>query len=137
MPRRSVRSALTGVHVLRTYDDARAPRTALHDGTPRVVVIGGGFIGAAAASSCAALGLPVTVVEAAPLPLAPQLGPDLARICAELYADHGVRLLCGTGFKGLSDDGAGRVRAVELAGGRLLDADLVIVGVGVRPVAGR
>ncbi|MEF3117279.1 FAD-dependent oxidoreductase [Streptomyces chrestomyceticus] len=124
---------LTGVHVLRTYDDARALRAALHDGTPRVVVIGGGFIGAEAASSCAALGLEVTVVEAAPLPLVPQLGPDLARICVGLHADHGVRLLCGTGVKGLRDDGSGRVRAVELADGRLLDADLVIVGIGVRP----
>lgn len=125
-----------GVHTLRTVDDAVALRAALHDGTPRVVVIGGGFIGAEVASSCAALGLPVTVVEAAPLPLVPQLGTDMARVCAGLHADHGVRLLCGTGVKGLLDDGAGRVRAVELADGRLLDADTVVTGIGVRPATG-
>ncbi|WP_078620378.1 MULTISPECIES: NAD(P)/FAD-dependent oxidoreductase [Streptomyces] len=133
VPRTLPGPPLAGVHVLRTYDDAYALRTALHDGTPRVVVIGGGFIGAEAASSCAALGLPVTVVEAAPLPLVPQIGTELARICADLHADHGVRLLCGTGVAGLRDDGTGRVRAVELADGRLLDADVVIVGIGVRP----
>lgn len=56
------------VHTLRTLDDARALRAALTAGPVRVVVIGGGFLGAETASSCAALGHDVTVVEAAPLP---------------------------------------------------------------------
>ncbi|MFJ6753055.1 NAD(P)/FAD-dependent oxidoreductase [Streptomyces sp. NPDC091266] len=132
---------LAGVHTLRTLDDALALRAALHAGARQVVVIGGGFIGAETASTCAGLGAQVTVVEAAPLPLLPQLGTDMARLCAGLHADHGVRLLCGTGVKALRADGGspegggrhGRVTGVELADGRLLDADAVIVGIGARP----
>ncbi len=78
---------LSGVHTLRTLDDARALRDELSRGARRVVVIGGGFIGAETASSCAALGHDVTVVEAAPLPLVPQLGqrwpPCVPRCTAE------------------------------------------------------
>jgi 3-phenylpropionate/trans-cinnamate dioxygenase ferredoxin reductase subunit len=104
------------------------------------VVIGAGFIGAEVASTCAGLGAQVTVVEAAPLPLVPQLGREMAGLCAGLHADHGVRLLCGAGVRALRADGGGadgegrsRVTGVELADGRLLDADVVIVGIGVRP----
>lgn len=97
-------------------------------------MIGGGFIGAEVASSCAALGHHVTVVEAAPLPLVPQLGDTMAEICAALHADHGVTLLTGTGVARLHDGGAGnRVTGVELADGRLLPAEVVVVGIGVRP----
>lgn len=58
---------LTGVHTLRTLDDARALRDELALGG-RLVVIGGGFIGAEVASTAYALGLDVTVIEAAPTP---------------------------------------------------------------------
>ncbi|TSB17945.1 NAD(P)/FAD-dependent oxidoreductase [Streptomyces sp. NBC_01525] len=125
------------VHTLRTLDDARALRAALTAGPVRVVVIGGGFLGAETASSCAALGHDVTVVEAAPLPLVPQLGEAMAGICAALHADHGVRLLTGTGVAGLRADGAAdAVTAVALADGRLLPAEVVVVAIGVRPRTG-
>ncbi len=58
---------LAGVHTLRTLDDARALRDELALGG-RLVVIGGGFIGAEVASTAYALGLDVTVIEAAPTP---------------------------------------------------------------------
>ncbi|MCG0289132.1 NAD(P)/FAD-dependent oxidoreductase [Streptomyces sp. PSAA01] len=125
---------LDGVHTLRTLDDATRLRAALRAGAARVVVIGAGFIGAEVASSCAALGLDVTVVEAAPLPLVPQLGEEMARVCAGLHARGGATLLCGTGVAGLR--GSGRVTGVELTDGRVLPADVVVVGVGVRPVTG-
>ncbi|MFD5388105.1 NAD(P)/FAD-dependent oxidoreductase [Streptomyces sp. NPDC127074] len=125
---------LDGVHTLRTLDDATRLRAALRAGAARVVVIGAGFIGAEVASSCAALGLDVTVVEAAPLPLVPQLGEEMARVCAGLHARGGATLLCGTGVGGLC--GSGRVTGVELTDGRVLPADVVVVGVGVRPVTG-
>ncbi|MFF4481864.1 NAD(P)/FAD-dependent oxidoreductase [Streptomyces sp. NPDC001520] len=125
---------LDGVHTLRTLDDATRLRAALRAGAARVVVIGAGFIGAEVASSCAALGLDVTVVEAAPLPLVPQLGEEMARVCAGLHARGGATLLCGTGVEGLR--GSGRVTGVELTDGRVLPADVVVVGVGVRPVTG-
>ncbi|MFB6929418.1 NAD(P)/FAD-dependent oxidoreductase, partial [Streptomyces noursei] len=134
-PRRLPGPAPAGSHALRTLDDARALRADLtRGGQARVVVIGGGFIGAEVAASCAALGHHVTVVEAAPLPLVPQLGHAMAALCARLHGDHGVALLTGTGVRSLRSAGADdRVTAVELADGRLLPADVVVTGIGVRP----
>lgn len=121
---------LAGVHVLRTLDDARMLREELAGGG-RLVVIGGGFVGAEVASTAYALGLDVTVVEAAPTPLAGPLGETMGAIVSALHADHGVRLLCGVGVKGLS--GERRVDAVLLEDGRSVPADIVVVGVGARP----
>ncbi|MDQ8705008.1 FAD-dependent oxidoreductase [Streptomyces sp. LHD-70] len=122
---------LPGVHTLRTLDEARALRADLHRGTLRVVVIGGGFIGAETASSCAAMGHDVTVVEAAPLPLLGQLGPELAAVCARLHERGGVRLVTGTGVAAI--EGGTRVTGVRLADGRLFPADVVVVGIGAIP----
>ncbi|WP_333740287.1 NAD(P)/FAD-dependent oxidoreductase [Streptomyces sp. IBSBF 2806] len=121
---------LAGVHTLRTLDDARALRDELACGG-RLVVIGGGFIGAEVASTAYALGLDVTVVEAAPTPLAGPLGRAMGAVVSGLHADHGVRLSCGVGVKGLS--GESRVDAVLLEDGRSIPADLVVVGVGASP----
>jgi NADPH-dependent 2,4-dienoyl-CoA reductase/sulfur reductase-like enzyme len=121
---------LAGVHTLRTLDDARALRDELARGG-RLVVIGGGFIGAEVASTAYALGLDVTVVEAAPTPLAGPLGARMGDIVSALHVDHGVRLLCGVGVKGLS--GERRVEAVLLEDGRSIPGDIVVVGVGARP----
>ncbi|MFE7071059.1 NAD(P)/FAD-dependent oxidoreductase [Streptomyces sp. NPDC057620] len=126
--------ALAGVHTLRTLDDARALRAELTAGARRVVVIGGGFIGAETASSCAGLGHDVTVVEAAPLPLVPQLGPQMAALCAALHRRGGVDLVTGTGVAALR--GRGAVTGVELSDGRLLPAEVVIVGIGAVPNTG-
>ncbi|WP_030260984.1 NAD(P)/FAD-dependent oxidoreductase [Streptomyces violens] len=132
-PRRLPGPELAGVHTLRSLDDAQALRADLAGGPVRVVVIGGGFIGAEVASSCAALGHDVTVVEAAPLPLLPQLGEEMAGVCAALHGDHGVTLVSGTGVAALQGESGGRVTGVELADGRILPADTVVVGIGVRP----
>lgn len=131
-----------GVHTLRTLDDARALRAELAIGPQRVVVIGGGFIGAETASSCVALGHDVTVVEAAPLPLVPQLGADMAAVCAGMHARGGAELVTGTGVAGLHGGTTGpagpvgSVTAVELADGRILPADVVVVGIGAVPNTG-
>ncbi|MEU9113775.1 FAD-dependent oxidoreductase [Streptomyces sp. NPDC048483] len=133
-PRRLPGPEPTGTHTLRTLDDARALRDDLTRGPAQVVVIGAGFIGAEVASSCAALGHDVTVVEAAPLPLVPQLGPEMAQFCAALHADHGVRLLTGAGVARLHGGGTDHhLTGVELTDGRLLPASVVVVGIGVRP----
>ncbi len=124
-------AGLAGIHTLRTLDDALALRAELTHGRPRVVVVGAGFIGAEVASTARSFGLEVTVVEAAAVPLERVLGRDMALICSSLHADHGVELFCGVSVAGFT--GEGRVTGVRLADGRLLPADVVLVGVGVRP----
>ncbi len=125
--------ALAGVHLLRTVDDARTLRTDLARGG-RLVVVGGGFIGSEVASTARHLGLAVTVVEAAPLPLVVQVGPEMARVLGGLHAAGGTTLECGVGVKRLV--GSGSVEGVELLDGRVLPADVVVIGIGARPVTG-
>src|SRR6476660_2847602 len=121
---------LAGVHVLRTVDDAVALRDELRAGA-RLVVIGAGFIGAEVASTAAKLGLDVTVVEAALAPLAGPLGVQLGAAVARLHTEHGTRLLCGAPVAGLL--GTDRVTGIELADGRRIAADVVLVGIGAVP----
>ncbi|MGW1677430.1 NAD(P)/FAD-dependent oxidoreductase [Saccharopolyspora sp. NPDC002376] len=115
-----------GVHTLRTLDDAIALRGALQPGT-RVVIVGAGFVGAEVASTCHALGIDVTVVEALEVPLAHIIGEELGAVCAALHTDHGVGLRCGIGVSQL------RESAVELTDGTVLPADVVVAGIGARP----
>jgi 3-phenylpropionate/trans-cinnamate dioxygenase ferredoxin reductase subunit len=121
---------LAGVHVLRTLDDALAIRAALAD-KPKLAVIGAGFIGAEVASSARSLGLDVTVIEALKVPLSRQLGERMGAVCAALHEENGVALRTGVGVQEL--EGEGRVRGVRLADGSLVEADLVVVGIGVQP----
>jgi 3-phenylpropionate/trans-cinnamate dioxygenase ferredoxin reductase subunit len=126
---------VAGVHVLRTLDDALALRAELVPGT-RVVVVGGGFIGAEVASTCRTLDLDVTVLEALPTPLVRVLGPRLADVCAALHERHGTTLRCGAAVDELvttQDGDRRRVTAVRLASGEELPADVVVVGVGAVP----
>jgi NADPH-dependent 2,4-dienoyl-CoA reductase/sulfur reductase-like enzyme len=119
-----------GVFTLRTLDDALAIRTALA-ARPRVVVVGGGFIGAEVAASCRAGGVPVAMVEALGNPLEQALGPELGALYAAIHRDHGVDVRTGVAVAAI--EGEGRVERVRLADGTVLPADLVVVGIGVRP----
>lgn len=121
---------LDGVHTLRTLDDARRIRAALDAGA-RTVVVGAGFIGSEIASSARHRGSTVTVVEVMPTPLARPVGEQMGAVLASLHERHGTRLRCGVGVEAL--EGIGRVEAVRLADGSRIDADLVVVGVGVTP----
>lgn len=123
--------ALGGVHLLRTLDDARALRADL-DGSPgRVVVVGAGFIGAEVAATCRDRGLEVTLLEALPVPLAQAIGPRMGAVLADVQRDHGVDVRLGVGVEAL--EGEGRVGRVRLSDGTTVSADVVVVGVGVRP----
>ncbi|WP_121193511.1 NAD(P)/FAD-dependent oxidoreductase [Motilibacter peucedani] len=121
---------LAGVYTVRTLDDAEALRAELLRAS-RLVVVGAGFVGAEVASTARGLGLEVTVVEALTAPLAGPLGARMGAVVASLHERHGVRLLCGSGVSALH--GTSRVEAVELADGRLLPADVVVVGIGAVP----
>ena len=133
-PRRLPGLALgEGIHVLRTLDDALALRAELERG-PRVGVIGGGFIGAEVAATCRRRGLPVTVLEALPAPMARALGPRIGGVLAGLHADHGVDLRCGVRIEAVETQGPG-VR-VRLAGGVTVEVDVLVVAIGVEPATG-
>ncbi len=122
---------LDGIFVLRTVDHALDLRARL-DARPRVVVIGAGFIGSEVAATCRMRGLEVTVLEALPAPLVRGLGPVLGMVCGELHRDHGVDLRLGVGVTAIEGDG--KVERVRLDDGGTVDADIVVVGVGVAPV---
>ncbi len=105
---------LEGIHLLRTLDDALAIRAALTRG-PKVAIVGAGFIGAEVASSCRALGLEVTLIEALEVPLLRGLGSEMGAVCAGMHRDEGVDLRCGVGVEGFA--GSGRVESVRLSDG--------------------
>jgi 3-phenylpropionate/trans-cinnamate dioxygenase ferredoxin reductase subunit len=121
---------LDGIFVLRTVDDSLAIRERL-ESRPRVVVIGAGFIGSEVAATCRTRGLDVTVLEALPVPMVRGVGPVIGEVCGALHRDHGVDLRCGVAVEGF--DGTERIERVRLADGTCIDADLVVVGVGVAP----
>ncbi|MEW2360055.1 FAD-dependent oxidoreductase [Spirillospora sp. NPDC029432] len=116
-------------HVVRTIDDARALRARLTAGA-RVVIVGAGWIGAEVATAAAKKGCAVTVVEAADAPLANAIGAEVGALTAPWYAEAGVELRTGVKVAEIEPGG------LLLAGGERIDADEVVVGVGVRPDLG-
>jgi 3-phenylpropionate/trans-cinnamate dioxygenase ferredoxin reductase component len=112
--------------VLRSYDDALALRAMLRPGL-RLAVIGAGWIGAELATAAAGAGCQVTVVEAAPLPLAAALPAEIGAIAGSWYEPAGVELRLGTAVSSVEDGG------LALADGSWLAADCVVTAVGVRP----
>lgn len=124
---------LDGVRQLRGLADADALKAALA-GTPRIVVIGAGFIGLEFAAVAAGRGLDVTVVEAADRPMARAVSPETAAFFRAAQEGLGVRFAFAAGVTAIAGN-EGRVRAVTLADGRDLPADLVVVGIGVLPNA--
>jgi 3-phenylpropionate/trans-cinnamate dioxygenase ferredoxin reductase subunit len=123
-------SELPGVCMLRTLDDALGLRAQL-DAMPKVVVIGAGFIGAEVAATCRGRGLDVTVLEALPQPMVRGLGPELGAVIADMHRDHGVDLRTGVQVDAIEGDS--RVERVRLGDGTAIEADVVVVGVGVIP----
>ena len=111
--------------VLRTYDDALALRALLRPGL-RLAIVGAGWIGAELATAAAAAGCQVTVVEAAPAPLAGALGVTAGARTAPWYEQAGVELRTGTAVESVERGG------LALAGGWLA-ADEIVTAVGVRP----
>jgi NADPH-dependent 2,4-dienoyl-CoA reductase/sulfur reductase-like enzyme len=128
---------LEGIHVLRTLDDCLAIRADLERVVAtgaRVVVVGAGFIGSEVAATCHTAGAQVTVLEALAMPLSKALGEQMGAACAALHYDNGVDLRTGAGVSGFH--GRHRVEGVLLHDGTTVEAELVVVGVGVSPNTG-
>jgi 3-phenylpropionate/trans-cinnamate dioxygenase ferredoxin reductase component len=122
---------LHGVRYLRRLEDSEQIKTAFTQ-RPKVVIIGAGWIGLETAAAARASGLDVTVLEQGELPLLRVLGRDVAQIFAELHRDAKVDLRCGVQVSRIMGT-EGHVTGVELVDGVRLDADLVLVGVGITP----
>jgi 3-phenylpropionate/trans-cinnamate dioxygenase ferredoxin reductase subunit len=121
-------AGLPRVHHLRTADDAARIRSSLEP-DERLVVVGGGFIGLEVAAAARIRGVQVTVVEAAPRPLAGVLGEEPATCVQQWHRDRGVDFHCGVSIADAVDRGA----QVELTldDGTVLNAGCVVLGVGV------
>lgn len=120
-----------GVHALRTLDDAIALREAL-SGEPRVVIVGGGFLGTEIAATARGLGADVVLVSDLDEPLADVLGTGLATMLTGLHVERGVDVRTGVLVEEVLS--ADRVATgVRLADGTTIDADVVVVAIGARP----
>ncbi len=122
---------LGGVFTLRTVDDAEALRAHLTAGSRKVVIVGAGFIGSEAAASVRKLGHDVTLVDIDRVPMLRVLGERLGDVCLRLHESHGVHLIFGVAVDEIL--GSISVDGVRLRDGRMIQADCVIVGVGVIP----
>ena len=96
-----------------------------------MVSVGASFIGMEAAASLTKRGLAVTVVGSRPVPFERQLGVEIGRLLQQVHEEHGVSFRMGRRVSRLEGDN--RVRQVVLDNGEVLEADLVVVGLGVKP----
>lgn len=123
---------LPGIFVLRTIPDSNRIRQALR-GAERAVVIGGGFIGLEMTENLVRRGLHVTVVELAGQ-LMPPLDPEMASPVAARLRDQGVALRLNQSVEAFEERPQGGLR-LRTSTGETIDADLAILGIGVRPLA--
>jgi len=121
-----------GAFVLRTVDDADEFRAALESGTRRVVIVGGGLIGAEVAADAVARGHHTTMIDPSDLPTARAVGRPVAEHLQRLHRAAGVHVLRRTRTRGL-DVRAGAVAGVVLEDGSLLPADVVMMATGTTP----
>jgi len=135
-PRRlSCRGAdLAGVHAVRTRADCDQLMGEIDGGVKNIAVIGGGYIGLEAAAVLTKLGCTVTLLEALPRVLARVAGPELSAFYEAEHRAHGVDLRTSVAVDSL--EGEGRVTGVKLAGGEVIPAQAVIVGIGIVPAIG-
>lgn len=124
-------AGLDGVFSLRTYLDAARLRDKLAS-SRRAVIIGGGYIGLEAAAAFATQGIDVTVIEVQERLLARVTCAEVSDFYADLHRRQGSEILLSSGVEQILGS-AGRVTGVELSDGTKLDADFVIIGVGLIP----
>lgn len=121
---------LDGVHYLRTLEQSRTLRDRFAQRL-RVVVVGAGWIGLETAAAARLAGCDVTVVEPQQTALQNPLGAEVGQIYADLHRSRGVTFRFGEGVEEIKGDGA--VHGVLTSTGDTVDADMVIVGIGVQP----
>lgn len=121
---------LDGVFYIRDYNDTQGLRARLGPGT-KAVVIGGGFIGLETAASAMARGASVVVLEASDRLMGRSIAPDVAAWFAAMHRDRGVDLRLGAAIESIEGDG--KVERVVMADGEKIEADVVVIGIGIVP----
>jgi nitrite reductase (NADH) large subunit len=122
---------LPGVYPFRDPADCEAIRLAAAGGVRRAAVIGGGLLGLEAARGIAAQGCPVTVVHLLDRLMERQLDAGAARLLPPALRELGVEVALQKATERITGDG--HVDGLEFTGGERLDADLVVVSIGIRP----
>lgn len=118
------------IHYIRSVPDILRLRKDMLAGR-RLIIVGGGYVGLEVAAVARKLELDVTVVEAMPRVLARVTAPELSAFYEQAHRGRGVNVLTGCGVRAFI--GEAQVEYVELDDGRRLEADLVIVGIGLVP----
>jgi 3-phenylpropionate/trans-cinnamate dioxygenase ferredoxin reductase component len=122
---------LGGIYGLRTVADSDRIRAEIVPGR-KAVVVGMGFIGSEVAASLRQSGVEVTVVDRNTVPLRRVLGEEVGRVVADVHRDYGTELILEDRVAAF--EGAGRVERVTTQGGRRIECDFAVVGLGTEPV---
>lgn len=122
---------LQGVYFLRTLDEAHTLRERLSS-AKTAVVIGAGFIGLEFAAAALKFGIDVTVIDVADRPMARAISKTMSAVFAHEHEKAGMKLLFSTQVMHILGEG-GAVKGVETVDGKILPADLVVIGIGVIP----
>lgn len=123
-------SDLDGIHYLRTLEDSDNIRAAL-DRVSRIAVVGAGYIGLEVAAVARSLGMEVTIVESADRVLSRVVTPTMSAFFEAEHRSQGVRFELNASL--MKFEGHERVESLLLANGRSIDADAVVVGIGIDP----
>ena len=121
---------LPEVFYLRTIDDVLGIQSKVQAGN-KLVVVGGGYIGLEVASVCTRLGMHVTVLEMEDRMMSRVVSPDVSSFYENFHKEQGVDIHCGAAVSAF--EGEDRLRAVTVKDGRVFDADIAVVGIGIMP----
>lgn len=125
------------IYYLREIDDADKLVEAIKQKkNGKVVIVGGGYIGLELSAVLKLNNLDVTMVYPEPWCMPRLFTAGIAAFYEGYYAHKGIKIIKGTVAVGFTSDANGEVKEVKLKDGRVLEADIVVVGVGGRPLIG-
>jgi 3-phenylpropionate/trans-cinnamate dioxygenase ferredoxin reductase subunit len=124
-------SDLHQIVTLRTLDDALMLRDSLQ-AAPKVAIVGAGWIGCEVAAAARKHGAEVVMIDPLSQPLVRVLGDQVGRVFADVHREHGVDLRLGIGVEAFEEGPEGRLGGVRLSDGSFVEAEMVVLGVGVQ-----